>query len=58
MFLDVVENYEVTLRFGIREFAKVGGTTVYDWFCDNGLDSDQGFESVEDAIADIKARFK
>lgn len=54
---DVVKNIEVKLRFAIRENAW-DDEVRYDWYDDRGDESDEVFETVEEAELDIRGRFR
>jgi len=52
---DAVKNLEFTVRYAIREW-DYGGKTRYDWTRDDGSDSFELFETIEDAEYDIRSK--
>lgn len=54
---EAVENVEITLRFAIRAWENEGGALRYDWIAQNGEESDELFDSIEEARRDIKDRY-
>lgn len=53
---DAVKNLEFTVRYAIREWDYYKDGPKYDWIRDDGRDSDELFDSIEDAEYDIKGR--
>lgn len=52
----VVKTGEVTVAYWIKEHS-VLGVTKYDWHTNSGAESDEWFQSVEDAVRDIEEYF-
>lgn len=52
---EVVETFDVTVEVDIRSFL-VDGEWRYDWFADSGLESDEWYQTIDEAIRDAQDR--